>query len=214
MEEDTMTTVSRTANRKISIMFLGLSIGFGALIVAPGDGLARAKNDTIYNVCACACFDPATGFGEILADIHNTAGVPCGAYNNRACSLDGGTRTGTTKYCGGYKPGGTKATMLAPSTGLNAPIQRRGVEGDQPGQSASEQDSLSGGEIQERAIPRQRLGVAEMNCYCDGGNGTCSVTSTDGKTSTCSKGANDTCTGTCRYPKGTISGFTGGLMRQ
>jgi hypothetical protein len=199
-----MTAVYRTAKCERSIIFLVLAIGVATLLASSGISWAAKKQDTIYNVCACACFDPATGFGEILADIQNTAGVSCGAYNNRACSLDGGTRTGTTKYCGGYKPGGTKATMLAPSTGLKAPIMRRGVEGDQP----------PSGEVQERAIPRMRLGVAEMNCGCAKGQGTCSVTSKDGKTSVCEKGPSDTCTGTCSFPIGTISGFTGGLMRQ
>jgi hypothetical protein len=145
-----MTTVMRSEKWPSSVMFLALTVGLAVLFGSSGSSLAAPK-DPIYNVCACACYDPTTGFGELLADIQNTAGVPCGAYNGRACSLDGGTRTGTTKYCGGYKPGGTRAGMLAPSLEQNAPvlqqtpttpggmrapttgtIQRRGIEGEQP----------------------------------------------------------------------------------
>ena len=137
-----------------------------------------------------------TGFGELLPDIQNTAGVPCEAYNNRACSLDGGTRTGTTKYCGGYKPGGTKAMLsVLPNTTLS--IMSRGVEGEQHTSSNQENDP---------AALTSRPGNVMMNCSCQGGNGSCSVTSTDGKTSTCHKGEVDTCSGSCAYPKGTISG--------
>ena len=177
-------------------MFLLLTVGLTLTIVAPGISSARQKKYTIYNVCACACSDPTTGFGELLPDIQNTAGVPCEAYNNRACSLDGGTRTGTTKYCGGYKPGGTKAMLsVLPNTTLS--IMSRGVEGEQ--HTSSNQEN-------EPASLTSRPGNVMMNCSCQGGSGSCSVTSTDGKTSTCHKGEGDTCSGSCAYPKGTISG--------
>jgi hypothetical protein len=191
-----MTTVTRIEKWQSRAMFLALTVGLAVLFASSGVSWALPK-DPIYNVCACACFDPATGFGEILADIQNTAGVPCGAYNNRACSLDGGTRTGTTKYCGAYKPGGTRAAMMLPRTGSSTGILSRGVEGE---------NQSPAGEMQEGAVPMSRPGNVMMNCSCDKGNGSCSVTSKDGKTSVCEKGQKDTCTGTCTYPKGTISG--------
>jgi hypothetical protein len=97
-----------------------------------------------------------------------------------------------------------------------APIFRRGVEGEgeATNQAGSEQGPPSeGGDIQERAIPRPGLGAASFNCYCDGGTGSCTVTS-DGTNSTCSKGPDGTCTGTCKYPKGTTTGIGGGMIRQ
>ena len=191
-----MTRLTRHDKGLSSGMFLLLTVGLGLILVAPDNSLARQKKDAIYNVCACACFDPTTGFGELLPDIQNTAGVSCEAYNNRACSLDGGTRTGTTKYCGGYKPGGTKAMLsVIPNTTFS--IMSRGVEGEQ--QTSSNQEN-------ESAALTPLTGNVMMNCSCQGGSGSCSVTSTDGKTSTCHKGEGDTCSGSCVYPKGTISG--------
>jgi hypothetical protein len=180
-------------------MFLLLTVGLTLTIVAPDISSARQKKDTIYNVCGCACQDPVTGFGELLTGIQNTAGVPCGAYNNKACTLtapDGATRAGTTKFCTGDVAGGTRA-MLSVIPNMKLSVMSRGVEGEKP-------PALGQGD--ESAALTSQSGNAMMNCSCDGGNGSCSVTSTDGKTSTCHKGDGDTCTGTCAYPKGTISG--------
>jgi len=175
---------------------LTMTLGLGFAIVAPDVSDARPKKDTIYNECACACYTPATGFGTIL-DIRNDAGVSCELYNNRPCTgtdQNGAVISGTTKYCGGYKPGGTRAMLGAiPSTKLS--VMSRGVEGEP--QAPSEKES---------AALMSQPGNAVMNCSCEGGNGSCSVTSTDGTTSTCHKGQGDTCTGSCAYPKGTISG--------
>ena len=118
---------------------------------------------------------------------------------------------------------GPRATVGDPGTPFSAPnpsffqqrapILGRGVEGEQSGQSESEQGAApQGGDVQEPAIPRMGLGAASFNCYCDGGTGTCTVTS-DGTNSTCSKGPDGTCTGTCKYPKGTTTGIGGGMMR-
>jgi hypothetical protein len=91
-------SVSGNTNRRTVLLVMTIVLVAG--MASPGDSLARQKRPTVYNVCACACSDPTTGFGELLPDIQNTAGVSCEVYNNRTCSLDGGTRTGTTKYCG------------------------------------------------------------------------------------------------------------------
>ncbi|BFU96681.1 MAG: hypothetical protein NTNFB02_34030 [Nitrospira sp.] len=186
----------RQEKGQVSRILLALIVGLTLTIVAPDDSLARAKKDTIYNVCGCACQDPVTGFGELLLDIQNTAGVPCGAYNNRACTLtapDGATRAGTTKFCTGDVAGGTRA-MLSTIPNAKLSVIGRGVEGE-----PSKQDN-------ESAALTSEPGNVMMNCSCESGNGSCSVTSKDGKTSTCHKGDVDTCTGTCAYPKGTISG--------
>lgn len=187
-----MISPRRQDNCHVSGILMGMTVGLALIIAAPDLTSAKPK-DPIYNVCGCACSDPTTGFGELLLDIQNTAGVSCEAYNNRPCSLDGGTRTGKTKFCGGYKPGGTRA-MLSTIPNAKFSIIGRGVEGE-----TTTQDN-------ESAALTSEAGNAMMNCSCDGGNGSCSVTSTDGKTSTCHKGNGDTCTGTCTYPKGTISG--------
>ena len=212
-----------TALSKIGIVWLASVASVCLGLLWPSTSLALPK-DLVYNTCACFC-DGATGGGII--DIRNSGGYSCSAYNNKTCNYEdeatGGIRTGTTKWCGGFKPDGVKAMTLAPLSLSKDAITRRGVEGDQPAEpgpgpygptdAPSESVSPPSGEVQERAIPRQRLGAAELNCYCDGGNqGTCSVTSTDGQTSKCYKGANDTCTGTCKYSKGTISGLGGAML--
>jgi len=193
-----MITISRIANVKRHAIFFALTVVLAAWMASPGDSFARQKRPTIYNECACACYTPATGFGTIL-DIRNTAGVSCELYNNRPCTgtdENGATISGTTKYCGGYQPGGTRAMLSAiPDTKLSA--TSRGVEGESP---------TSSGPVNESALLTSQPGNVMMNCSCEGGNGSCSVTSTDGKTSTCHKGDGDTCTGSCAYPKGTISG--------
>jgi hypothetical protein len=81
---------------------------------------------------------------------------------------------------------------VVPNTKLS--VMSRGTEGEPPKQ-----------EHESTALTSQ-AGNATMTCSCEGGSGSCSVTSTDGKTSTCHKGDGDTCTGACAYPKGTISG--------
>ena len=189
---------TRQNNGQVFRILLVLTVGLTLTIVAPDLSSARQKKDAIYNECACACYTPASGFGTIL-DIKNSAGVSCGMYNNRPCTgtdENGATISGTTKFCGGYKPGGTRAMLSAiPNTTLS--VISRGTEGEK---------QTSSGQENESAALKPRPGNVMMNCSCDGGNGSCSVTSTDGKTSTCHKGDGDTCTGTCAYPKGTISG--------
>jgi hypothetical protein len=191
-----MITVSEIANPKRHVTFFVLTVVLAAWLAAPGDSLALKKRPGMYNVCACACYTPGSGFGTILDGIQNTAGVPCGFYNNRPCTgtdENGATMSGTTKYCGGMKDGGTTAMLSRiPNTTLS--IMSRGAEGEPSNQ-----------ENESAALP-SRPGNVMMNCSCDGGNGSCSVTSTDGKTSTCHKGKGDTCTATCAYPTGTISG--------
>lgn len=189
---------TRQNNCQIFRILLVLTVGLTLTIVAPDLSSARQKKDAIYNECACACYTPASGFGTIL-DIKNSAGVSCGMYNNRPCTgtdENGATISGTTKFCGGYKPGGTRAMLSAiPNTTLS--VRSRGTEGEK---------QTSSGQENESAALTSRPGNVMMNCSCDGGNGSCSVTSTDGKTSACHKEDGDTCTGTCAYPKGTISG--------
>ena len=189
---------TRQDNGQVFRILLVLTVGLTLTIVAPDLSSARQKKDTIYNECACACYTPASGFGTIL-DIKNSAGVSCGMYNNRPCTgtdENGATISGTTKFCGGYKPGGTRAMLSAiPNTTLS--VMSRGTEGEK---------QTSSGQENESAALTSGPGNVMMNCSCDGGNGSCSVTSTDGKTSTCHKGDGDSCTGSCAYPKGTISG--------
>jgi hypothetical protein len=189
---------TRQDNGQVFRILLVLTVGLTLTIVAPDLSSARPKKEAIFNQCACACYTPATGFGTIL-DIKNSAGVSCGMYNNRPCTgtdENGATISGTTKFCGGYKPGGTRAMLSAiPNTKLS--VISRGTEGEK---------QTSSGQENESAALTSRPGNVMMNCSCDGGNGSCSVTSTDGKTSTCHKGDGDSCTGSCAYPKGTISG--------
>lgn len=190
---------TRHDTRLSSRMLLGLTVGLALTIVAPDVSSARPKKDTLYNTCACACQDPVTGFGELLTDIRNTAGVPCGAYDNKACTLtapDGATRAGTTKFCTGDVAGGTRA-MLGGIPNMKLSVMSRGVEGEK---------ALPPGQGDESAVLTSQSGNATMTCSCEGGNGSCSVTSTDGKISTCHKGSGDTCSGSCSYPKGTVSG--------
>lgn len=177
--------------------FVVWTFGLAMLLGSSGVSLALPKNP-IYNECACACYTPATGFGTIL-DIRNTAGVSCELYNNRPCTgtdENGATISGTTKYCGPYKPGGTRAMLSTiPNTKLS--VMSRGVEGE---------TQTSSGQENEAAVVTLEPGNVAMSCSCQGGNGSCSVTSIDGRTSTCHKGEGDGCSGTCMYPKGTISG--------
>jgi hypothetical protein len=194
-----MVSVSGIANCKLRLTLFALTVVFVAWMASPGDSQARQKRPAIYNQCVCACYTPASGFGTILDGIQNTAGVSCEVYNNRPCTgtdENGATISGTTKYCGGYKPGGTKA-MLSAIPNMTLSIAGRGVEED---------PKTSAGRENESAVLTSQPGNVMMNCSCAGGSGSCSVTSTDGKTSTCHKGDGDTCSGSCSYPKGTISG--------
>jgi hypothetical protein len=129
--------MTRSENRKSSIIVLAVTVGLAVSIVFPGVSLARQKRPTIYNKCGCACYTPATGFGTILDGIQNTAGLPCGAYNNKPCQgtdENGAVISGTTKFCTGDKTSGTKALTLPPGT--NPPVlQRRGIEGEPPAPS-------------------------------------------------------------------------------
>jgi len=110
----------------------------------------------------------------------------------------------------------TPSTSTSPKAGMNAPtspIMRRGIEGDKPDQSASEQASRPSGDVQEGATPLQSaggLGAVAPSCSCHGGNGTCTVTTTKDK-ATCSKGKG-TCTGTCEFVPGTGTGVSGALL--
>ena len=145
-----MNTISRITTSRSSILFLATA-GLAGLFSLSDVSLALQK-DPIFNKCLCVCRDPA-GAGEILDGISNTAGVACGAYDGKPCSItnvDGSTSGGYTMGCIGDKAGGTRAT-IGPSIRPNAPvlqqtpttpggmrppttgtIQRRGIEGEQP----------------------------------------------------------------------------------
>lgn len=198
-----METRSHTATSKSRVLFFALTVGLAVFIGSSGISFALKPRPTIYNRCVCACYTPATGFGTILDGIVNNAGVPCGMYNNRPCTgtdENGATISGTTKYCGGDKEYGTKAITLDPSRLQNAPLLRsRGVE---PESKSVEEDKAAAD------IPTliSKPGGVGMKCSCEGGTGSCSITSTDGKTSTCQKGEGNTCSGTCKFPIDTISG--------
>lgn len=146
-----MTTVTQSERWQSRTMFLALTVGLAGLIGLSDVSLAL-DNDPIYNKCLCVCRDPA-GAGEILDGISNTAGVACGVYDGKPCTItntDGSTSGGHTMGCIGDKAGGTRAT-IGPSIRPNAPvlkqtptppggmrppptgtIQRRGIEGEQP----------------------------------------------------------------------------------
>lgn len=117
-------------SEQISRLLLMLTIGLAVWSASPKNSWALKPRPTLYNKCVCACSTPATGFGTILDSIQNTAGLPCGAYNNKPCSgqdENGATISGSTKFCTGDKAGGTKALTLPP--GANPPVlQRRGIE--------------------------------------------------------------------------------------
>ena len=125
-----MITVNRRSPSKIWIVSFASVGGLCLGLLWPGTGFAKPK-DLVYNTCACFC-DGATGGGII--DIRNSGGYSCGAYNNRTCNYEdeatGGIRTGTTKWCGGFKPDGVQAMTLAPLS--KDAITRRGIEGDKP----------------------------------------------------------------------------------
>jgi hypothetical protein len=134
---------------KSAATLLLLIVGLTSTTFAPDVSFARQKNEAVAAKCGCICKDP-TGFGEMLTDIRNTAGVACSAYNGRACSLDGGTRTGKTMNCQTDNSSGTKSLERVPSGATqgnlqqspaaagaikgspSGTIQRRGIEGESP----------------------------------------------------------------------------------
>lgn len=143
----TMTNLNLLPFPGRNMILVTVIIGFAVGLASPGVSSARQKVPTVSKKCGCVCKDPATGFGELLTDIDNTAGVSCSAYNSRPCSLDGGTRTGKTQNCQndnslGKSPQGTlqqTPTTPGPMTGVpSGTIQRRGVEGEQPTSSEKE----------------------------------------------------------------------------
>ena len=130
-----MNTISRITTSRRSTMFLALTVGLAVLFGSSDVSFALPK-DPIYNQCACACVLPGESFG-VIDEVSNTAGVPCGAYNNKTCNVEdpqtGGIRTGTLKYCGGFKPGGIKGMgRVRPPIGRNPPVLQRGVEPEAP----------------------------------------------------------------------------------
>jgi hypothetical protein len=211
-----MTASSRITRCKSYVSLLAMMIG-PVLLLPQGIGLAAQKQSTVYNQCACLCVGPT---GGAIIDISNTGGFSCGAYNSKTCNYEdpktGGIRSGTTKYCGGYKPGGTKAAMSGSgSATTTAPtIMSRGTEPDSTVSADEKASAETAGEVQERAIPRMGTGLSAVSpsCSCRDGTGTCTVTTTETEAK-CYKGKG-TCSGTCKFMPGTGTGFTGGLMRQ
>lgn len=134
-----MTTNLSWTGRKQDLVLVVLIVGIGASMVSAVEAQARAKTDTIYNQCACRCVAPGDIVGSI-SHFNNDAGVSCGTYLGKTCnytnSQTGGVSTGTLKNCGGYKPGGTKALQQTAPL-MNAPLMRRGVEGDKAGDAGS-----------------------------------------------------------------------------
>lgn len=125
-----MRRILQTDKWKSCSISLILTIGFTLLFISPEISLAKPKTDVIYKECACICQAPGDAFG-VITDIRNTGGFSCGAYNGKTCNYSdpttGGVRTGTTKYCGGFKPGGT-ISYRAPIGGKTGSILRRGIE--------------------------------------------------------------------------------------
>lgn len=185
--------------RPRSSIIFSLTITMGLLLIlgSPPAALALKKTPAIYNQCVCACGGPGEGG---IVEISNAGGYSCGAYNNKTCNYEdpttGGIRTSTTRWCQPYKPGGVRNAVSA-MAGQSSMVMNRGIE---------KTPNNAPGEYKGSTIPPSKPGSVMMNCSCEGGNGSCSVTSTDGMTSTCHKGEADSCTGTCSYPTGTISG--------
>jgi hypothetical protein len=133
-----MTTgiVAKRGNREV--VLLALLAGLTVSTAIPAESLAKPKQP-IYNQCACRCVAPGDIVGSI-SHFNNDAGVSCGVYLGKTCnytnSQTGGVSTGTLKNCGGYKPGGTQALQQTVPK-VNAPIMRRGVEGEKAGETGS-----------------------------------------------------------------------------
>jgi hypothetical protein len=208
MNEDGEMTIAKS-----NILALTITIGLVTWFTSPSAALAEPKQTGIYNRCACLCGGP--GEGPII-DITNSGGFSCDAYNGATCNYEdpatGGIRTSTARYCVPDKSGGTRAALMLPRKGSFGSVMARGVESGDPISGGEKASAEPAAEAHPPAVIISKPGNVMMNCSCDGGEGNCSVTSTDGKTSTCHKGEGDTCTGTCSYPKGTISGFSGAAM--
>ncbi len=137
----------QSENRRATTLLAVMVALASSMTFTPDVSFARPKTDVAPAKCGCICKDP-TGFGDMLTDIQNTAGVACSAYNGKACSLDGGTRTGKTMNCQTDNSSGTKSVERAPSgtapgnlqqnpaaagaaKGSSAgAIQRRGLDGE------------------------------------------------------------------------------------
>ena len=157
-----MARLRHCESSKSSRIGVMLALGLTGLFTAIETTWALPKNP-IYKQCACICQAPGDIIG-VITDFSNTGGYSCGAYNGKTCNYSdpttGGVRSGTTKYCGPYKPGGT-LNLRAPLVGTNGPILRRGLEGEQSLEGEMEiivpSDETESGEIQERAVPRMPL---------------------------------------------------------
>ena len=124
---------------KSSSMGVMLALGFAVLFTSPGVTWAKPKG-AIYKQCACICQAPGDIIG-VITEFSNTGGFSCGIYSGKTCnysdSATGGVRSGTTKYCGPFKPGGTVA-FKAPLSGLKGSVLRRGIEGEQTAEGEME----------------------------------------------------------------------------
>ncbi len=128
-----MTPVTQTHMWMRGRMVLGVCAGLILVLTWVEVSLAKPKG-TIYKQCACICQAPGDIIG-VITDISNTGGFSCGAYNGKTCNYSdpatGGVRSGTTKYCGPYKPGGT-VIFRTPLSGITGSVLSRGIEGEQP----------------------------------------------------------------------------------
>lgn len=161
----TIRRLSRTSSsRMMFLLIFTVVIEPAALLALPEAGLALDNTSPVFNKCACLCVSPGIMGGEFLTDITNTAGLSCDAYNKKPCNRthpDGSLTIGETKRCVGDPSGGTRAVKLPQNAPLLQPvpttpsgarvpptgtIQRRGVDGEQPGTPApSEQSGQSSG---------------------------------------------------------------------
>lgn len=120
----------RTIMGECGSISLILAMGFTIGVTSPEVSLAKPKSGATYKECACICQAPGDALG-VITDIRNTGGFSCGAYNGKTCnysdSATGGVRTGTTKMCGGFKPGGT-ISFKAPIGGTTGSVLRRGID--------------------------------------------------------------------------------------
>jgi hypothetical protein len=137
-----MAHLSQCESWKPNRMGVILALGLAFLLPSPEVTWAVPKNP-IYKQCACICQAPGDIIG-VITDFSNTGGFSCGAYNGKTCNYSdpttGGVRSGTTKYCGPYKPGGT-VTFRAPLSGLKGSVLSRGIDGEP---SAEEEMEITG----------------------------------------------------------------------
>ena len=138
-----MAHLRQCENWKSSSMGVMLALGLAVLFTSPEVTWAIPKSP-IYKQCACLCQAPGDVIG-VITDISNTGGFSCGAYNGKTCNYSdpatGGVRTGTTKYCGGFKPGGT-ISYRAPIGGTTGSVLRRGIEDQQSGEGEAEGEMI------------------------------------------------------------------------